>query len=1315
MSFEPTPGTVIAGRFVIEQPVSRGGMGSVFRAKDTQEGRNVALKFMNATTDPGAPQRFVREAEVLAELRHPGIVTHVAHGLAENGQPFLAMEWLEGESLEQRLVRQPLSLSESLLLLRRVAEALAVAHERGIIHRDLKPSNLFLRGGLLQEMVVLDFGLARHAMVSRAVTGSAMVLGTPAYMAPEQASCQDDLTPSADVFSLGCVLYECLTGQMAFMAPHMAAVLAKILFAEPPPLRSVRGELPARLQVLVDRMLAKNPKQRLPDATSVLEALDGLERLPDTFELEQGSCERGMAGAEQKLVSILLVRPRKVSVQEDPVLEQLLAGPTVVSPRSALLEHLRMTFASHGAQVALLADDSLLVTLVPDQGVATDQAALAARCALSIKERWPAAAIVLCTGRGIIGRQTPVGEVMDRVGQLLRKLERMPVSASLQVMLDDVTAGLLGPGFQLDRVSTGAFLLRGEQLDADASRLLLGRPTPCVGREQELSLLELAFDTCAEDESARALLVVAPAGTGKSRLRHEFLRRLEKQGRDVLLLLGRGDSMRNSAYGLIGQAIRRLCGIQDGEALETRQEKLRLRLARHLPATEAPTITEFLGELCGIPFPDEHSPPLRAARMDPRIMSAQLVQAFVSFLRAESARHPILLVLEDLHWGDTRTVQLVDEALRALSARPMLVLALARPEVRDLFPGLWRQHLQELVLRGISRKPGARLIREVLGPEVAESVIERVVEQAAGNALFLEEHIRMVAEGQGETAPATVLAMLQGRIQRLEAGERQVLLSASFFGPSFWAGGVKAVMNTPGTMEELEQRLRHLVELEVVEQQPESHFPSEREYRFRHALLRDAAYALVPDSHTALGHQRAGTWLEQMGEPEPRVLAEHYQRGQDRTLAIPFYIRAAEQLYAQNEWREMLRCVEEGQSCGATGPMQSRLRALQATVVVFRTDDYRQGYKMGSTVLAELKPGSIAWCMLVGPTLSNAFNSGKEEEELRLVERLLHTDPDADAVSAYVEALLTALNAATVRGLRTQATAIIDRIVEVGAPLVARDGLLYAKLSYARSFFSHYFEDRVWQTFTQAEQAMRPFRELGQERSLALAQFVAGIALASMGNFTGAAELLHDALAICRRAGVQRLSHHVQTHMALALAWSPEEAHQAEARDLALEVLESGVAHALLLGRMTVVLAKVAAERAGPQEAETHARKARELLTGYPPDNLLARTVLSTSLLAQGQAAQAREEARLAVQELEQLGAAGFASIRCYLALAEACFAEGDTPAGEKALRDALLCLRSRTEDLRDAELRKLLLGVPENARALELARLRWGEEWKPT
>ncbi|MFY0580997.1 serine/threonine-protein kinase [Cystobacter fuscus] len=207
-------GAIIAGRFTIEGLAGRGGMGFVYRAIDSRTGQQVALKLMQAITSPEAAHRFKREAFVLSELRHPAIVSYIDQGVIEEGQPFLAMEWLEGVDLARRLLRQPLGLSESMALLRRITEALATAHRQGIVHRDIKPSNLFLRGGRPEDVVLLDFGLARHAVPSLvALTGTDAVLGTPGYMAPEQASSQPHITPSADIFSLGCVLYECLTGQ----------------------------------------------------------------------------------------------------------------------------------------------------------------------------------------------------------------------------------------------------------------------------------------------------------------------------------------------------------------------------------------------------------------------------------------------------------------------------------------------------------------------------------------------------------------------------------------------------------------------------------------------------------------------------------------------------------------------------------------------------------------------------------------------------------------------------------------------------------------------------------------------------------------------------------------------------------------------------------------------------------------------------------------------------------------------------------------------------------------------------------------------
>src|SRR5262249_48965914 len=157
-----------------------------------------------------------------------GIVRYVAHGAMPTGEAYLAMEWLEGEDLRSRLAREGLTLEESITLAIRVAEALGAAHAHAIVHRDLKPTNLFLRGRQVEDVKLLDFGIAQLGGGTR-MTRTDMLLGTPGYMAPEQARSGQIVDARADVFSLGCVLFECLTGKPAFSGDHLMAVLAKIL------------------------------------------------------------------------------------------------------------------------------------------------------------------------------------------------------------------------------------------------------------------------------------------------------------------------------------------------------------------------------------------------------------------------------------------------------------------------------------------------------------------------------------------------------------------------------------------------------------------------------------------------------------------------------------------------------------------------------------------------------------------------------------------------------------------------------------------------------------------------------------------------------------------------------------------------------------------------------------------------------------------------------------------------------------------------------------------------------------------------------
>jgi hypothetical protein len=1293
----PLKGRVVAGRFTLEEEAGRGGMGTVYRASDSTTGRRVALKLLNAVTTQQAVMRFNREAVLLEGLHHPAIVSYVTHGTLDSGQPYLAMEWLEGEDLAHRLSRKPLTLSEAVSLLRRVAEGLAAAHRQNIVHRDLKPSNLFLRGGRPEDVVVLDFGLARHAVLTLVgVTGTDAVVGTPGYMAPEQASSQPEIPPAADIFSLGCVLYECLTGKPPFEAPHFAAALAKILFAEPAPLHTLRPGLPMGLQVLVDRMLAKDPKRRLPHADALLEALAALEAVPELLLPQAGAESRphSLAGAEQKLVSVLLVSPRTL-VQETAEGNQGLA----------LRDAMRTELSSYGVQVELLAEGSLVATLVPERGTATDQAALAARCALLFKERWPEAAVVLTTGVGVVNERLPVGEVMDRAGRLLRQVDQLP--ASSLVVMDEVTAGLLGAGFRLSRLDSGAFLLQGEQLSADESRPLLGRPTPCVGREQELALLELSFTSCVEEPAARALLVTAPAGVGKSRLRHEFLRRMERKEQPPLVLLGRGDPMSTGAsYGLLGQALRRLCGIGAGERQEERRERLSQRVARHLPEARARETVEFLGELCAIPFPEEGSPRLHTARGDPRLMSAQVGRALVDFLKAECAHHPVLLVLEDLHWSDALTVALVDEALRELAEQPFMVLALARPEVKTLFPGLWSRRLQEVPLHGLSRKAGARLVREVLGPQVPDAVVQRAVEMSDGNALFLEELIRGVSEGRGEGAPETVLAVLQARLQRMAPGARQVLLAGSVFGRAFWKGGVAELLGRQVAHEVLEQHLRLLVEQEVIERQQGSRFATEAEYRFRHALVRDAAYGLVPDSHRPTGHRLAGTWLEQLGEPDPLVLARHHQLGEQPERAIHFYTRAAEQLFEHNDMRGTMRCVEAALACGVDGGKFVRLRALQA-VVAFWMDDLPKSLSLGGGVLGELEVGSRLWCWLMGAQLVGGIYGGMRQEQLTRLKQLLRgTTPAPEAIGAYHWAISCMGLSFVLSGSRWE---LEDWLGQLG-PMVA-DGPSRGWTRYIDGYFHHHFEPRPWHAFLQAERGTRDFRELGAERDALIVQTFQGLALAALGEVPRAVERMREVLIAGRGLEAHLAVGAAQHYLAQVLANSPDPAHQQEAYDLVHEWVDLEDSYFYRRGIAHAVLAKVMGDRGGLPEAEAHARKACELLAPFQADVVYARRLLSNILFARGKSAEAREVAALGVRELEANRSMGIYTVAMRLALAEACFAQGDDAAGDAALQEAVRCVRARASDIPEPEAReRFLRQVPENARTLELARQRWGE-----
>ena len=270
----------------ITAKLGQGGMGEVYAAWDTKLDRDVALKVLpaDAAASPERRRRFQLEAKAIAGLSHPNLVAVYAVEEA-NGVHFIVMELVKGQTLTRSIPHRGMALAEFLRVARSICEAVSAAHDLGVIHRDLKPHNVMLSDS--GQVKVLDFGLAKLQSELRAPetdetattsgTREGQVLGTTAYLSPEQAEAKD-LDHRSDVFSLGIVFYEMLTGARPFRGDSAAAVISAILRDDPPPLADVRRDIPSDVGRIVRRCLAKDPERRFQSVKDLRNELEELEQ-----------------------------------------------------------------------------------------------------------------------------------------------------------------------------------------------------------------------------------------------------------------------------------------------------------------------------------------------------------------------------------------------------------------------------------------------------------------------------------------------------------------------------------------------------------------------------------------------------------------------------------------------------------------------------------------------------------------------------------------------------------------------------------------------------------------------------------------------------------------------------------------------------------------------------------------------------------------------------------------------------------------------------------------------------------------------------
>ncbi|MDI1480662.1 serine/threonine-protein kinase [Polyangium sp. y55x31] len=711
------PGDVVGGRFVLERIAGTGGMGSVFRGTDRITQQPVAIKVLGQH-DLEAIRRFDHEAKILAELGHPHIVRYVAHGAAPSGAPWLVMEWLEGRSLASRLVEGHLTQAEAVILGIRIASALAAAHARGIVHRDVKPSNVFLVGGSPDAAKVLDFGLAQAAAGGARLTRTGSVLGTPGYMAPEQAQgSRIRVNARADVFSLGALLFECLTGKPAFEGEGVMAILARLLLEDAPRVRSLRPDIPRALDTLVARMLSRVAEARPADGAEVLRALEGIDTVGGERISVVPALPEGISDREHRLVCAVVAAPA-VEAAVRP------SSPTLRTqlPRSSW-DDVRVIARRHGASATELASGTLLLSL---DGTA-DGPVRAARCALEMAELLLGFRVALVTGRSDAGRDLPAPDVVERALHLLKRGCRTP---AFGVRIDDRTQALLPARFELEGSPDDA-RLRGERNDLGEPCPLLGRPCTLMGRRGELAVILDLLEEGLDEPRAAAALVVAPAGLGKTRLAQEVVRSLRASRPDLVVGFGRPGAF-GADFGVIEPVIRALSptpAANDAARFEERAlDVLRARAeagplllvlddVQWTDGASLALVDQALGELTDRPFgvlalarPEvrDRAPGLFARRSVQEIRLGTLSQrASREFLRRALGPD---VADEDLaalaQRADGHPLFLQELAHGAQAVTPEALLAVHGPAIAELAPAA-RRLLRAAALVGVTFWEGA--------------------------------------------------------------------------------------------------------------------------------------------------------------------------------------------------------------------------------------------------------------------------------------------------------------------------------------------------------------------------------------------------------------------------------------------------------------------------------------------------------------------------------------------------------------------------------------------------------------------------------
>jgi class 3 adenylate cyclase/tetratricopeptide (TPR) repeat protein len=1004
------PGERLGGsdgrRFEIIQLLGEGTMGQVFRAHDAELQRVVALKFLFPREELAG--MGLREARAIAQLDHENIirifdVSEWKAGPGEPSVPFLVMECLQGESLADLLQREhKLELRRTLKLMRGVAAGLAHAHEHHIIHRDLKPRNVFLTHQ--GPVKLLDFGLAWLVPVGTASVPQALPsAGTPSHMAPEQWR-GEQVDERTDIWAAGVLLYELLTGELPYPDLEVKELRAKVLSVKPvPSLRERHPELPGELESLLAVALAKDVNQRLLSAQELREELRELEE-----HLRPGRAGQRTMAPQRRQVTLLSCRVAGLSA----LAEQL--EPEDFGELEATFHRVASeAIQRHGGFVTLCIGDEVLACFgypVVKEG----DSERAVRAGLELpkavhqgleQRRLPGPPAQLAVQVGIdtdlvVLDDIPLelrGHTPSIQGQAPRIAAWLGRQAGPdQVVIGPSTYSMVKRAF--DTVPLGAHAFDGRRT-LEVHRVLRarvavirfertlageGKLSPLVGREHELGLLLDAWRRAREGQGG-CVLVSGEAGLGKSRLLQELRERVLPEN-PLLLRLQCWSQFSTSALHPVIETLQRLW-VRPELSPQENLHALELRLEER---GLTPVQVGLLASLVALPVAAD-APHLR---LTPQRQKEETMTALAALPMHREWERPVLVVVEDLHWADPSTLQLLGFLLEFVDKLRVLLVLSARPEFRPP----WGQHpgFQLIALERLSAACTERLVKEVArGQRLPDTVVAQLVARTDGIPLFVEEMTRFTLEGGAAAAiPLTLQELLLARLDALPGRQQQLAQLCAVVGRSFSQALLVTLTGLAGTA--LRRDLAGLVAAGLLQPWDEEAEPG---FQFHHALIQEAALQSLPRSARRQYHQRIAQALEERPVRPAGLLAYHYLAAHDEAKGLEYTLiaaRAAKRQYANDEAIHHYHRALEVLSSAERLPLATLLEdtrhvRLELAQTLLQSGHYTAAIEMFTQRLTEEDTDDVRADIHIG--LGRAFQekgeSGRAIQELERALKLL--------------------------------------------------------------------------------------------------------------------------------------------------------------------------------------------------------------------------------------------------------------------------------------------------------------------------------------